>query len=98
MRKIEIARKISPEIVFRSAWLEIESGLYQIITRGNDRRPIFHSAQDHAKFLSLMAAQQRRLPFFLYAYCLMTNHVHLLNRAKGAHGRGGSCNYDGSRS
>ena len=28
--------------------------------------------------LSLLAAQKRRLPFFLYAYCLMRNHVHLL--------------------
>ncbi len=49
-----------------------------MITRGIDRRDIFHSAEDHQKFLALLAAQKLKLPFYLYAYCLMTNHVHLL--------------------
>jgi hypothetical protein len=46
-----------------------------LITRGVDRRDIFHSAEDHAKFLTLLAAQKAKLPFYLYAYCLMTNHL-----------------------
>jgi REP element-mobilizing transposase RayT len=46
--------------------------------RGNNRRPIFHAPADYQKFLSLLAVQKAKLPFFLYAYCLMTNHVHLL--------------------
>jgi putative transposase len=62
----------------RKPRLEVEGGLYHIITRGVDRRDIFHSAEDHQKFLSLLSAQKGKLPFFLYAYCLMTNHVHLL--------------------
>ena len=62
----------------RKARLEIEGGLYHVITRGNDRRDIFHSADDHSKFLSLLAKQKERAKFYLYAYCLMTNHVHLL--------------------
>src|SRR5262245_37429117 len=62
----------------RRARVEIEGGLYHVITRGNNRRQIFNSAADYEKFLSLLAKQKRRLPFFLYAYCLMTNHVHLL--------------------
>lgn len=66
----------------RKPRLEIEGGLYHIITRGNDRRPIFHSKEDHAKFLSLLATQKERLPFFLYAYCMMTNHIHLLIERK----------------
>lgn len=57
---------------------EIEGGLYHVITRGNDRCDIFHSEQDFQKFLSLLQIQKDRLPFFLYAFCLMTNHVHLL--------------------
>jgi REP element-mobilizing transposase RayT len=52
--------------------------LYHLITRGVDRRDIFHSPEDHKKFLALLAVQKEKLPFFLYAYCLMTNHVHLL--------------------
>ena len=62
----------------RKARVEIEGGLYHVITRGNDRRDIFHSADDFAKFLSLLAKLKEQLPFFLYAYCLMSNHLHLL--------------------
>ena len=62
----------------RKTRAEVEGGLYHLITRGNNRRQIFDSPADYQKFLSLLAGQKLRLPFFLYAYCLMTNHVHLL--------------------
>jgi len=62
----------------RKPRLEVAGGLYHVITRGNNRRQIFNRAADYEKFLSLLAKQKRLLPFFLYAYCLMTNHVHLL--------------------
>src|SRR5436305_4030184 len=62
----------------RKTRVEIEGGLYHVITRGNDRQTIFHSEEDFARFLSLLAKQKERLAFFLYAYCLMSNHVHLL--------------------
>ena len=62
----------------RKARAEVEGGLYQVITRGNNRRQIFSVANDYEKFLALLAAQKTKLPFFLYAYCLMSNHVHLL--------------------
>lgn len=62
----------------RKARAEIEGGLYHVITRGNNRQQIFNAPADYEKFLSLLAVQKRKLPFFLYAYCLMTNHVHLL--------------------
>lgn len=62
----------------RKPRIELEGGLYHLITRGVDRQDIFHSPEDHQRFLALLAAQKAKLPFFLYAYCLMTNHVHLL--------------------
>jgi putative transposase len=62
----------------RKPRLEVEGGLYHLITRGVDRRDIFHAPEDHLKFLSLLEAQKEKLPFYLYAYCLMTNHIHLL--------------------
>jgi putative transposase len=49
-----------------------------MITRGNGRRDIFHSREDHDKFIQMLMVQKQRLPFYLYAYCLMTNHIHLL--------------------
>lgn len=62
----------------RKARAEVAGGLYHVITRGNNRRQIFNAPADYEKFLSLLAVQKSKLPFFLYAYCLMTNHVHLL--------------------
>lgn len=62
----------------RKTRAEVEGGLYHVITRGNNRQQIFRAPADYEKFLSLLAVQKHNLPFFLYAYCLMTNHVHLL--------------------
>jgi putative transposase len=62
----------------RRARAEVAGGLYHVITRGNNRRQIFNSSEDYRKFLSLLSVQKSKLPFYLYAYCLMTNHVHLL--------------------
>jgi putative transposase len=62
----------------RKARAEVEGGLYHIITRGNNRGQIFNSPADYEKFLALLTVQKLKLPFFLYAYCLMSNHVHLL--------------------
>ena len=49
-----------------------------MITRGNAWQDIFHSREDHDKFIQLLIAQKHKLPFYLYAYCLMTNHSHPL--------------------
>ena len=62
----------------RKPRVDVEGGLYHVITPGNNRRRIFDAPDDYQKFLSLLEIQKNRLPFFLYAYCLMTNHVHLL--------------------
>ena len=62
----------------RKARAEVEGGLDHVSTRGNNRRQIFNSPADYEKFRSLLGVQKAKLSFFLYAYCLMTNHVHLL--------------------
>ena len=62
----------------RKARIEVEGGLYHVITRGNNRQTIFKGDDDHQKFLALLEVQKNKLPYFLYSYCLMSNHVHLL--------------------
>src|SRR5438094_8775641 len=62
----------------RKARVEPEGGLNHVITRGNNRQTIFKCNDDFEKFLSLLEIQKHKLPYFLYAYCLMSNHVHLL--------------------
>jgi len=64
--------------VARKPRIEIAGGLYHLITRGNNRQRIFRSHDDLLKFLGLLGRQKSKLPFYLYAYCLMPNHVHLL--------------------
>ena len=52
--------------------------LYHAINRGNNRAAVFATAADYQAFLDALRQTQRRYPFRLYGYCLMTNHVHLL--------------------
>jgi putative transposase len=52
--------------------------LYHALNRGNNRAPIFFSAEDYRAFLDALDQTQQRYPFRLFGYCLMTNHFHLL--------------------
>jgi putative transposase len=45
---------------------EVAGGLYHIIARGNDRQVIFHTDEDHKKFLSLLGIKNKSLVFYLY--------------------------------
>ena len=67
-----------PGRVARKLRIEVEGGLYHVNARRDDRRDIFHSKSDHLKFLELLGKKKIRSAFYLYAYCLMTNHIHLL--------------------
>ncbi len=62
----------------RKPRIEIGGGLYHVITRGNNRRKIFRSHDDYLRFTDILGRQKSNLPFYLYAYCLMPNHLHLL--------------------
>ena len=62
----------------RKPRLEYEGALYHVISRGNARQPIFLSDADYRRYLAYLGESQQRHGFRLYAYILMTNHVHLL--------------------
>ena len=62
----------------RKPRVEVEGGLYHITARGNNRRRIFDDDEDYRKLLKLLTETKTKLPFYLYAYCFMPNHVHLL--------------------
>ena len=68
----------SRRVMARKPRIEITGGLYHIITRGNNRMRIFQSQDDYLKFLAFLESQKAKRPFYLYAYCLMPNHIHLL--------------------
>ena len=57
-----------------------KTGTYHIILRGNERKSIFLEEEDYQRFLQILANKKKDDSFLLYAYCLMTNHLHLLIR------------------
>jgi len=56
--------------------------IYHIMLRGNERKDIFLEKEDYNKFIQILAAKKKNGSFLLYAYCLMSNHLHLLVREK----------------
>jgi REP element-mobilizing transposase RayT len=66
----------------RKPRIEFEGALYHVITRGNQRQQIFKHTEDYNKYLKILGDYKARYDFFLYAYVLMGNHVHLLIETK----------------
>jgi len=58
--------------------LEYEGAVYHITSRGNARESIFLDEGDRARFLEVLADVVDRYDWICHAYCLMTNHYHLL--------------------
>jgi putative transposase len=58
--------------------LDIPGALYHITARGNARGPIYRDDHDRAAFLTLLGATCKQYGWTVHAYCLMTNHYHLL--------------------
>jgi REP element-mobilizing transposase RayT len=56
----------------------IPGGIFHITARGNRLQPIFLSDRDRVHFLVLLATLVAARGWKLHAYCLMTNHYHLL--------------------
>lgn len=54
--------------------------IYHIINRGNNRQAIFLEREDYLHYLGLIKRYKEKYEFQVFAYCLMTNHVHLLIR------------------
>lgn len=55
-----------------------ESGFYHMFARGSGRQVIFENASDNEHFLSCLAKALEDSDVELYAYCLMSNHYHLV--------------------
>ena len=58
--------------------IEFSGALYHVTARGNRRESIFLDDGDQARFLDVLGEVCRHFNWQLHAYCLMTNHYHLL--------------------
>jgi putative transposase len=52
--------------------------IYHVVTRGNNRSPVFVDEGDHLLFLDLLGRSAARHEWLVLAYCLMTTHYHLV--------------------
>jgi putative transposase len=58
--------------------IEFEGALYHVTSRGDRREAIYEDDADREQFLDVLAAVAADFNWVVHAYCLMTNHYHLL--------------------
>jgi len=59
-----------------------QTGLYHIIFKGIGSQNIFEAPADYKKLREILVRVKEETEFELYAYCFMTNHVHLVIKEK----------------
>ena len=64
----------------RQRRIHVSGGLYHAVLRGNHRQAIFGGNDDYLCFEAIVARALERYGASLFAYCWMTNHVHLAIR------------------
>ena len=58
--------------------IEYSGAYYHVTSRGNEKKDVFRSQKDREKFLSYLESATERYGAAVHAYCLMSNHYHLL--------------------
>lgn len=58
--------------------IEFPGAFYHVIVRGNQKQNIFLDDEDRSEYLDRLRHYKEERGFVLYAYVLMSNHVHLL--------------------
>jgi putative transposase len=58
--------------------IQFEGAIYHVTSRGNAREKIFVDDEDRTAFLEVLAEVVGRFGWICHAYCLMSNHYHIL--------------------
>lgn len=64
--------------------IEFPGAYYHLTARGNAREDIYHDDTDRGMFLQLLGEVCERFGWRVYAWCLMSNHYHLVVQTPGA--------------
>jgi putative transposase len=59
----------------------VPGGFYHVTARGNGGRPIVRDDGDREDFVRVLARTAPRFGIHVHAWCLMTNHYHLIIEA-----------------
>ena len=62
----------------RAKRVKSESGIYHIILRGINQQVIFEAEEDYKKFIETILKYKAVSGYKVFAYCLMSNHIHLI--------------------
>ncbi len=62
----------------RVARRKSESGFYHVIAKGSGGQNLFEKTADYLAFLDYLTQSCEKFGVIIRAYCLMTNHIHLL--------------------
>ena len=62
----------------RTARILMNNASYHLITRGSRRENVFLDEDDFNRYLHTLWKYKKKFSSKIYAYCLMSNHVHLL--------------------
>ena len=62
----------------RKQRLTFPGALYHIFYRGNNKASIFYTNNDRQNYLQILSETKKLFGLNIYAYVLMTNHIHLL--------------------
>ncbi|WP_213951813.1 MULTISPECIES: transposase [Tepidanaerobacter] len=62
----------------RAARDKSSTGIYHVMLRGVNHQIIFEDDEDYQKFLRTLKHTKEKSGYIIYAYCLMSNHIHLL--------------------
>jgi REP element-mobilizing transposase RayT len=62
----------------RPVRIQFEGALYHITSRGDRREAIYEDDEDRSAFLKTLGEVTETFNWICHAYCLMTNHYHLV--------------------
>ena len=62
----------------RPVRIQFEGALYHVTSRGDRREPIYEDNDDRSAFLDILGEVSETFNWICHAYCLMTNHYHLV--------------------
>jgi len=62
----------------RQLRIEYEGAIYNVMSRGDRREPIFEDDKDRETLLKTLAQACGKAEREIHAYCLMTNHFHII--------------------
>jgi len=70
----------------RLSRIVIAGPLHHVTERGNRRQPVFFADGDYARCRDILAERCRKAGVVVWAYCLMSNHLHLIMAPQSADG------------